>query len=168
MKTTTLPIWRLLSIFLALFVLACSSDDDDEKVDQGPDFAISALAGTWNATEITFSYSGPLPAPEPSFYQVVAQGGSGVLTVQSNGRFTLDVTPNGQSTESFSGRMYFEDGEFFSIQFDDDPPNDPTYFGATLSGNTFSLNGGPDTAEWDFDDDGNDEQASVSLVFVKA
>ena len=169
MKATTLPFWRIISLFLALFVLACSSDDDeDAQLDQGPDFAISALAGTWNATEITFSYSGTGTVPDPSFYQVVAEGGTGVLTVQSNGRFTLEVTPNGQATESFGGRMYFEDGEFFAIQFDDDPPNDPTYFGATLSGNTFSLNGGPDTAEWDFDDDGNDEPASVNLVFVKA
>ncbi|MDH3796592.1 MAG: hypothetical protein OER83_06950 [Flavobacteriaceae bacterium] len=168
MKTTTLPFWRIASIFLALFVLACSSDDNDEQVDQGPDFAISELAGTWNATEITFSYSGTGNVPDPSFYQVVAEGGSGVLTVQSSGRFTLAVTPIGEATETFGGRMYFEDGEFFAIQFDDDPPDDPTYFGATLSGNTFSLNGGPDTAEWDFDGDGNDEPASVSLVFVKA
>lgn len=64
--------------------------------------------------------------------------------------------------------MYFEDGEFFAIQFDDDPPDDPTYFGETLAGNTFTLNGGPDTAEWDFDDDGDDEPASVFLRFVKA
>ena len=64
--------------------------------------------------------------------------------------------------------MYFEDGEFFAIQFDDDPPDDPTYFGETLSGNTFQLSGGPDTAEWDFDGDGNDESASVFLVFERA
>ena len=158
-----------MSVFLALFVLACSSDDDeDAQLDQGPDFAISALAGTWNATTLTFAYSGTGTPPEPSFYDVIAYGGSATMTVQSNGRFTLTVMPNGLPAESFGGRMYFEDGEFFAIQFDDDPPNDPTYFGATLSGNTFSLNGGPDTAEWDFDDDGNDEPASVNLVFVKA
>ncbi len=161
---------RLLLLIAPLFLLAtaCSSDDDeDAKVDEGPEFAISDLQGTWNATRITFSYSGQPPIPDPSFYEVIGEGGTGVLTVQSSGRFTLTVTPAGAGAESFSGRMYFENGQFFSIQFDDDPPDDPTYFGATLSGNTFELNGGPDTAEWDFDDDGNDEPASVSLSFTK-
>ena len=63
--------------------------------------------------------------------------------------------------------MYFEDGEFFAIQFEYDPPDDPTYFGVTSSANTFSLNGGPDTAEWDFDGDGEDDPASVNLQFIK-
>jgi hypothetical protein len=168
MKTQAIYFIRPLALLFTFLLLACSSDDDDEQLDQGPDFAISELAGTWNATEITFSYSGSGIVPDPSFYQIVADGGSGVLTVQSSGRFTLAVTPNGEATESFGGRMYFEDGEFFAIQFDDDPPDDPTYFGAVLNGNTFSLNGGPDTAEWDFDGDGNDEPASVDLTFVKA
>ena len=168
MKTMTLPIWRVLIVFLTFAASACSSDDEDVQADQGPDFSISELAGTWNATEITFSFSGTGTVPNPSVYRIVAEGGSGVLTVQSNGRFTMNITPSGASTESFSGTMYFEDGEFFAIQFDDDPPNDPTYFGATLSGNMFSLNGGPDTAEWDFDGDGNDEPAGVNLQFIKA
>lgn len=169
MKSKSLSLLGLVPMLLALFIVACSSDDDeDAQVDQGPDFAISELAGTWNATSLTFSFSGQGAVPEPSFYDLIAEGGSATITVQSSGRFTLNVMPMGEPAESFSGLMYFENGEFFAIQFDEDPPNDPTYFGATLGGNTFSLNGGPDTAEWDFDGDGNDEPASVDLVFVKA
>lgn len=152
----------------AFLLLSCSSDDGEVMSDTGPDFSISELAGTWNATSLTFSFSGSGTVPDPSSYDVVADGGSASMVVQSSGRFTLTVTPNGEPSESFGGRMYFEDGEFFAIQFDDDPPDDPTYFGAALSGNTFTLNGGPDTAEWDFDGDGNDEPASVYLVLVKA
>ena len=168
MKTTVFNPIRFITLLFAFLILSCSSDDEDVQADQGPDFAISELAGTWNATEITFVFSGSGTVPNPSTYQIVAEGGSGVLTVQSNGRFTMNITPFGQPTESFGGTMYFEDGEFFAIQFDDDPPNDPTYFGVTLSGNMFSLNGGPDTAEWDFDGDGNDEPASVNLQFIRA
>ena len=157
----------LISSIFVLFLFACSSDDDDVMADEGPIFSISDLQGTWEATSVIFSYSGPEPAPEPRSYDLIGEGGSARLVVQSNGRFTLTVTPAGESAESFSGRMYFEDGEFFAIQFDDDPPDDPTYFGETLSGNTFTLNGGPDTAEWDFDGDGNDEAASVYLQFER-
>lgn len=158
----------LFSSIFVFFLLACSSDDDDDVMaDTGPSFSISELQGTWNATSVTFSFSGQGAVPEPSFYDVIAEGGSATLVVQSNGRFTLTVTPAGLDAESFSGRMYFEDGEFFAIQFDDDPPNDPTYFGETLSGDTFTLNGGPDTAEWDFDGDGQDEPASVFLRFER-
>lgn len=168
MKTKVFNPIRFIPLLFAFLILSCSSDDEDVQADQGPDFAISELAGTWNATSLTFSFSGQGAVPEPSFYDLIAEGGSATLTVQSNGRFTLNVMPMGEPAESFGGLMYFEDGEFFAIQFDDDPPDDPTYFGATLSGNTFSLNGGPDTAEWDFDGDGNDEPASVNLVLVKA
>ena len=133
------------SIFI-LFLFACSDNGDDEISPVGPDFSISELQGTWEATSLVFSYSGSGPVPDPSSYDVIGEGGSATMVVQSSGRFTLTVTPAGSSAETFSGRMYFEDGEFFAIQFDDDPPDDPTYFGETLSGNTFTLNGGPDTA----------------------
>ena len=157
----------LASSIIIFFLIACSSDDGDVMSDEGPSFSISQLQGTWEATSLVFTFSGSGPVPDPSSYDVIADGGSATLVVQSNGRFTLTVRPAGASTESFSGRMYFEEGEFFAIQFDDDPPDDPTYFGETLSGNTFTLNGGPDTAEWDFDGDGEDEPASVFLRFER-
>ena len=156
----------LASSILIFFLFACT-DDGDPISPEGPDFNISELQGTWEATSLIFTYSGQPPFPEPNSYDVIGEGGSARLVVQSNGRFTLTVTPAGASAETFSGRMYFEDSEFFAIQFDDDPPDDPTYFGETLSGNTFTLNGGPDTAEWDFDGDGNDEPASVYLQFER-
>jgi hypothetical protein len=151
----------------AFLLFSCSSDDGDAKVDEGPSYAISDLEGTWIATEISFSYCGS-GMIEPSFVDIIAEGATATMVVQANGRFTLTITfPGDGGSESITGRMYFENGEFFAIQFDDDPPDDPTYFGDTLSGNTFTLNGGPETAEFDFDDDGEDECASVFLRFVR-
>ncbi|MGI9546146.1 MAG: hypothetical protein ACR2MM_02830 [Flavobacteriaceae bacterium] len=158
----------VLSSFFTFLLFSCNSDDEGDVIsDTGPDFSISDLVGTWNATDLVFTYSGDAPIPDPSFYDLIAEGGTASVTVQSNGRFTLTVNPAGFNSETFSGLMYFEDGEFFAIQFDDDPPDDPTYFGESLVGDIFTLNGGPDTAEWDFDDDGNDDPASVFLRFVK-
>ena len=162
MKTLTkILIAPLIAVAFLLF--SCSDNgDDDPKLDCGPSYCISDLAGTWNATALTFT-----ECNGPGFIDLIAEGGSASIVIQTSGRFTLTINyPEG--TEVFTGKMYFEDGRFYSIQFDDDPPNDPTYFGDTLSGNTFSLNGGPETAEFDFDEDGNEECASVDLTFVRA
>lgn len=156
------------SLTFIFLLFSCNKDDgEDPKLPDGPDFSISDLVGTWNATDLVFTYSGPAPIPDPSSYDLIADGGTATITVQSNGRFTLTVTPPGFPADQITGLIYFEDGEFFAIQFDDDPPNDPTYFGESLVGDTLTLNGGPDTAEWDLDDDGEDEPCSVFLRFVK-
>ncbi|WP_188369241.1 hypothetical protein [Muriicola marianensis] len=162
MKWKTLLL-RTMAVFVIFFIAGCDSGNgDDPKTDCGPSYCISDLAGTWNATELTFS-----ACSGEGFFDLIAEGGSASLVIQTNGRFTLTVTfPDG--SETFTGRMYFEDSTFFAIQFDEDPPDDPTYFGDTLSGNTFRLNGGPETAEFDFNDDGNDECASVDLTVVKS
>ncbi|MBT8321759.1 MAG: hypothetical protein KJO90_08860, partial [Eudoraea sp.] len=101
---------------------------------------------------------------------IITEGATVQMVVQSNGRFTITINIPEDDPEVVSGTVYFEDGEFFAIQFDDDPPNDPTYFGDTLSNNNtvFEMNGGSDTAEFDFDDDGDEECASVFLRFEKA
>ncbi|WP_297762329.1 hypothetical protein [uncultured Muriicola sp.] len=154
----------------AILLLSCSSDDPEAKADCGPDYCLSELQGTWEATEYTLTFCGQGDVPEPSSFDVIAEGGSATLVVQANGRFTINIMVmfNGQTyPETASGTIYFEDGEFFAIQFDDDEPNDPTYFGDTLSGNTFRMIGGTPVAEWDFDGDENDEEACISLTFVK-
>ncbi|MCX2719944.1 hypothetical protein [Lentiprolixibacter aurantiacus] len=166
MKTLSKILIAPLFLF-AFLLLSCSSDDEDAKVNEGPSYAISDLAGTWIATEIRFSYCGS-GTVEPSSVDIIAEGATATMVVQTTGRFTLTITfPDDVDDEIITGKMYFENGEFFAIQFDDDPPDDPTYFGDTLSGNTFTLNGGPETAEFDFDDDGNEECASVYLKFVR-
>lgn len=161
MKTLSKILISPLFVFAFLLFSCSDSGGSDPQLDCGPSYCISDLAGTWNATALTFA-----ECNGPGFFDLIADGGSASIVIQSSGRFTLTVTyPDGN--EVFGGRMYFEDGTWFAIQFDDDEPDDPTYFGDTLSGNTFSLNGGPETAEFDFDDDGNEECASVDLTFVR-
>jgi len=167
MKTLSKVLFASLFAFL---LLSCSSDDPEAIADCGPDYCISELQGTWEATEYTLTFCGQGEVPEPSSFDVIAEGGSATLVVQANGRFTLNamIMVGGQTfSESVSGKIYFEDEEFFAIQFDDDEPDDPTYFGDTLSGNTFRLIGGSVVAEWDFDGDENDEEACLTIAFVK-
>lgn len=154
---------------LAFLLFSCSSDDDEDvQANCGPSYCVADLQGTWNATRISFSYCGG-GMIDPSFVDIIEAGATATMVVQSNGRFTLTITFPDQTTESISGKIYFENNTWFAIQFDDDPPNDPTYFGDALSNNktVFELTGGPETAEFDFDDDGEEECASVSLRLEK-
>lgn len=156
----------VLSSFFTFLLLSCSSYDEDwGQAYIGPSFSISDFKGTWNATSAVFTYSGQPPVPEISSCDVIADGGTVTMVVQSNGSYTLTVARALLGAETFSGTMHYEDGELFAIQFDDDSLNDPNYFEGTLSNSTFTLYGGPNTAEWDIDGDGDDDPCSVFLSF---
>lgn len=161
----------LAPILFSFLMLSCSSDENgDVKSDCGPNYCVSELQGTWDASEYTMTFCGTGSIPDPSSYDVIAAGGSATMTVQSNGRFTLNIIImfDGQTfPETVSGTIYFEDGEFFAIQFDDDDPDDPTYFGDTFTGTRFTLNSGTPVAEWDFDGDEIDEEACIFVTFVR-
>ena len=159
--------YLLFAVVAAFSLATCSSDsDEDVQSDTGPDFSISELQGDWTATELVFSYSESGERPDPDFANIIGEGGSASMTVQSSGRFTLTINPADRGSFTVGGRMFFEDGEYFAIQFDDEP-DDYEYFGATLSGNTFRIIGGPGTAEYDLDLNGTDDLCSVSLTLVR-
>lgn len=158
--------YLLFAVGAAVSLTACSSDSDgEEQSDTGPDFAISELQGTWTATTLTFSYSEAGERPDPDFASIIGDGGSASMTVQSNGQFVLTIDPFDRAAMMASGRMFFEDGAYFAIEFDGE--DDYEYFAATLSGNTFTINGGPNTAEYDLDLDGTDDLCSVYLVLQR-
>lgn len=153
---------------LAFLMFSCSSDDDVEvQVNCGPDYCIADLQGTWIATEFVFSDCfGEFPSID-----VIAEGASMQMVVQSNGRFTMTLSFPGIDPEVLTGRIYFEEFEgdtYFTILFDDEP-NDPVSLGDILSDNNtvLQLTGGPDSAEWDFDDDGEDDCAQIFLRLEK-
>lgn len=160
-------LFYLLFVVGAAFSLSmCSSDsDEDEQSDTGPDFAISELQGSWYATNLTFSYSAAGERPDPDFVNIIDEGGTASMNVLSGGNFALTIAPVDRDAFIVSGRMFFEDGEFFAIEFDGE--DDYEYFGATLSGSTFTINGGPNTAEYDLDLNGTDDPCSVYLVLIR-
>jgi hypothetical protein len=151
------------SVFILLFVSACSDDESELSKEGGP-FEISELAGNWEATAAFFTNNSSNVSLD-----IVAEGGSLLLSVQSNGKCTFTIDPVDRDAYSVSGDMFWEkfEGEyFFSIVFDDFP-GDWSSFGATLTATTFIMNGGPDSGEYDFDNDGTPESASLGFQFIR-
>ena len=151
-----------LSTILVLFTtLSCSNGEEDEITNEGP-FNISELAGNWDATRANF-------VGNTTSTDVVEDGGTVTMTVQSNGRFTMTINPTDRSAYTTSGDMFWEkwEGEFyFAIGWDKYPGDWETY-GATLTDTTFKINGGFDSGEYDFDNDGTFEPVSLNLEFVR-
>ncbi len=118
---------------------------------------IADLAGTWDATTATFE-----GVVGSGFVDVIADGGSVTLTITGDGRFTFLLTLPGESPETTSGTMHFEE-DFLVMTFDDDP-SDPVFFIFFFSDDTLTLAG---EDEFDFDDDGVDEPAILTLVLQR-
>ena len=156
----------LFAPIFAFLLLSCSGDDSDEGTitDTGPDFTISELAGSWEATQLVFT---PGDANSP-FEQanIIAEGGSSSMVVQSSGSFSLTINPVDREAYVVTGKMFFEDNKWFSIEYSDSPGDWETY-GATLTSTTFTMNGGPNSAEYDFDNNGTSEITSVYMVMVR-
>lgn len=153
----------LLSTILGIFLIVSCGDssEEEELTTEGP-FNISELAGNWNATRANF-------VGNTTSVDVVEEGGTVTMTVQSNGRFTMTINPTDRSAYTASGDMFWEkwEGEFyFAIGWDKYPGDWETY-GATLTDTTFKINGGFDSGEYDFDNDGTFEPVSLNLEFVR-
>lgn len=156
MKTT---ITLLVLLFLSL---GCSSDGDEDVTTKDGPFAISELAGTWDATKAQFSVS-------TTSVDLVEQGGAARMTVQTSGRFSLILDPADRPAYTVSGEMFWEAWQgsyYFAIEWDDDPGDWDTY-GHTYNGTVLSLNGGADTGEYDFDNDGDFESCSIHFIFER-
>jgi hypothetical protein len=157
MKTFTYVF--LLSLISLSF--SCDKDDDADALTKEGPFPISELAGTWQATKAQFSVS-------TTSVDVVEDGGTARMSVQSNGRFTLTLDPIDRNAYSVSGEMFWEEWQntfYFAIAWDNYPDDWDTY-GHTFDGTTLSFNGGADTGEYDFDNDGDMEACSIHFIFI--
>ena len=149
-------------ISLISLTFSCNKDDDPEDVlTKDGRFPISELAGTWEATKAQFSVN-------TVSVDVVEDGGTARMSVQSDGRFTLTLDPVDRNAYSVSGEMFWEEFQqtyYFAITWDDYPDDWDTY-GETFDGTTLSLNGGADTGEYDFNNDGDLSSCTVHFIFV--
>lgn len=149
---------------LILFVASSCSEDDSGLTKEGGPFKISELAGNWEATSAFFNSDN-----DNLSVDVIADGGSLSLAVQSSGRFTLTIDPVDRNAYTENGEMFWElyEGDYYFAIAWDSYPDDWASYGATLTATTFFMTGGPDTGEYDFDNDGTAESANISLTFVK-
>lgn len=156
--------------FIYLFVfaliscnLSCSSDDDEDTLSKTGPFEISELAGNWQATQAQFSSSS-------TSVDVVADGGTVILSIQSNGRFTMTIDPMNRPAYAVKGEMFWEEWQgtfYFAIRWDDEPDDWDTY-GHTYDGSKLTLNGGPDSGDYDFNNDGTSESCSIHFTFERS
>ncbi len=162
------PFTYIFLISMISLTFSCSSDDDQDVLakdvlTKDGTFQISELTGTWEASKAQFSVS-------TLSVGVVEDGGTANMSVQSDGRFTLTLDPVDRNAYTVSGEMFWEPWQQtfnFAIVWDDYPDDWDTY-GQTFDGTTLSFNGGTDTGEYDFDNDGDMEACSVHFIFVRS
>ena len=161
MKTTV--IFTLSLFIFCMVVVSCSSDDEGEDFTlNGTTIAMADIAGDWNATRGVFQSTSLGPAFQ---VDVVDQGGTITMNIQSDGKFSITVTELGEAPETTTGRMAFDE-DLLVIFFDDDP-GEWEFFGIFHSEPNLSISGGNGSAEYDFDGDGSEEPANVDFEFVR-
>ena len=152
------------TVVISLVAASCTSDDS-ELVKEGGPFKINELAGNWEATSAIFNSDN-----DNESVDIIADGGSLSLTVQSTGSFTMTINPVDRQAYTESGEMFWElyEGEYYFAIAWDSYPNDWSSYGATLNnGSNFFMNGGPSTGEYDFNNDGDAQSAGIGFAFVK-
>jgi len=157
------PFGYIFLIALISLNFSCNKDDDEDVLTKDGRFPISELAGNWEATKAQFSIN-------TVSVDVIEDGGKASMSVQSDGRFTLTLDPVDRAAYTVSGEMFWEPFQqtfYFAIVWDDNP-NDWDTYGETFDGTTLSLNGGTDTGEYDFNNDGDKETCSVHFIFVRS
>lgn len=161
---------KYVMLFTVLFVALSCSEDEPELIlaKEGGPFEISELTGNWEATQ-----GGFLRISDNLWVDIVADGGSLSLTVQSGDRCTFTVDPVDREAYTVSGEMYwgnYEGDDALIIVWDDSPPNEGSFFpvqGVELTATTFNLGCLSECGEYDFDNNGNFEVADLGFEFVR-
>jgi hypothetical protein len=129
---------------LAVFV-TCSKDE-------GPSTEkISEIAGTWNATSASFNG-----------VDVVEEGGSVTLVIQSNGQFTFTIVRPDRTDMVFTGKLGFDE-EWLAVEYDSNP-GEYEYYDITYDEHYMHIGA---NSEFDFDGDGTDEVVIFFLDMVR-
>jgi hypothetical protein len=124
--------------------------------DDGEDI-LTTLAGSWSAVQFTFTNNA---SPTQSL-NMIEEGWGMTLTIGEDGSYSGVIIEPG-SSESETGTIAVE-GNLMTISY---PEGLPDVFAFELvNHNRFSLIS--ETQAFDFDDDGNDDPATVTIVFER-
>jgi len=156
----------LCTVFLLTFTIFSCSSDDSGKANTDGGLSIADIQGNWTATSFVFEKSCDpgMDCPAESV-DLIDQGITATMMIESDGQFTILSTQPGGGGEAISGQMSFDE-DLLVITFDDSPGEDD-FFGVQLTNNDNNLRiEGP--VEYDFDMDGNDEPATVTITLVRS
>lgn len=161
------------TIVIAFVALSCSKSDSDSDSEsksisdldtEGGPFEINELAGNWEATSAFF-----LRASDDLLVDIVGEGGSVSLTVQSNGKCTFTIDPFDREAYAVSGKMFWEldDETYFLAIIWDNSPDDYSSFIPQFTGNKFDMGCVSECAEYDFNNNGTNDIADLSFFFIR-
>ena len=155
-------------VLISFIALSCSSEDEEAPLvrDGGP-FEISELTGSWEAIRANF-YS----VESSNNVDIVKQGGSLSLTVQSNGRCTFIVDPADREAITVSGEMFwssYEGDEALAIVWDDSPDERSSFqtMWIFLTATNFQLGCSSECGEYDFNNNGTFEVCDLDFEFIR-
>lgn len=142
--------WTGAAILIAAALIGCGNDEP-----AGPE--PEAITGLWNATRVEY-----VSRPAGSVVELVALGGSASLELAEPGGFTFTVMPSGEAPQTTTGAWQL-DGDVLRLT----PQGMPFSweFDASLSAGELELTGA--SVEYDFDDDGSPEQATLNLALSR-
>ena len=145
MKKTGLALLFIIVLAPLTIFVACS-DDDEPSTDR-----ISEIAGTWTATEATFNG-----------IDVVFEGGSVTLAIQSNGKFTFEIKRPEKTDMVFTGKLGFDE-QWLAVEYDTNP-GEYEYYDITYDAHNLHIGA---NSEFDFDGNGSDEVVIFFLDMVR-
>jgi flagellar basal body rod protein FlgF len=124
----------------------------------GDSLAPADVAGTWNATSAVFT---SVADPSTNSGNVIAQGASLSITLGENGSASLTID-DGSGPDTQSGTFSI-DGSNLTLTLDGDVSTGTI----ELNGDTLTvrITNGP---QFDFDNDGTDEDATVVVILTRA
>ena len=157
--------YYILYALLFLLCISCSSEDEEEVTISldGPVLSVSDFSGNWTATGAIFEdFDGS------QRLNLVQEGGSASLSVQSNGRFSINLDVPGQGTEVISGELGFNEGEWgdrLIVIFDGEPKEDYEVYNISLENGILYLSG---VTTFDFTGGGTEEPAVIDLILTRS
>lgn len=145
-------VWVPLISLSLVFLVGCEDDDDDFS-SSGNTLSISDIQGNWIATSATFT--------APQFTDILAEGATVTLAIQSNGRFTFTMMMPGEPDDVTTGKLGF-DGDFLAVRFDDE--DEEASFFISLINQILTLRG---QTELDLDGNGVDDFGILELIMER-
>ena len=140
---------RLGSVVALAALAGCSSSDSN-------DVGIMDLVGNYTATKLEF-----VSVADPSDkFEAIAAGITVDLVITSGGDFTTTIHSPGDPDDVTTGTVVLDGNK---ITLDSSDPTSGTF---TLNGNTLTVHI-TTGAEFDFDNNGTDDPATVNAVFLR-
>lgn len=147
-------------LVLLSFIMSCSDEDENPPL-EGDTYNINDISGNWTATEAGFTSTG---VPNKGSVDVMDEGGTLTLSIQSNGRFTLTIKLPQKADQVFTGQLGFDE-EWLAVSYDEAPGDyEYHYFDLNADKTVMTIRG---QGTYDFDEDSEEDPASFSFILMK-